>query len=210
MEFSGDYPGVWQRKVESVTGGMAVFLAGAVGSHAPRPPAPGWIGAQEMGERLARQTIQRFERMEWRSNARFACETVDVPLPELQVRLTDGVRLRPWLARRLLPVRSTTRLQVLRLNDALWLSTPCDYSGELALDLKAFAAPLDRRVTVTSFNGDYIGYVVPARYYSMNHYETRTMSFFGPQLPGYFDSVLRRLVETVGTDGAFTNDVGRR
>ncbi len=47
--------------------------------------------------------------------------------------------LREWAARRLLPVRADTWLQYLRVGDAVWLSTPCDYSGEMALDLKEAA-----------------------------------------------------------------------
>src|SRR3974390_1218451 len=37
MQFSADYPGAWQRAVEAGTGGMALFLAGGVGSHSPVP-----------------------------------------------------------------------------------------------------------------------------------------------------------------------------
>jgi neutral ceramidase len=44
MEFSGDYPGFWQRRVEERTGGMAAFLAGGVGSHSPKPPEADWRG----------------------------------------------------------------------------------------------------------------------------------------------------------------------
>jgi hypothetical protein len=163
-----------------------------------------------MGEELARETERSLQSVAWDSHVTFACATLDLPLPGLQVRITDDFRLRPWVARRLLPVENTTRLQVLRVNEALWLSTPCDYSGELALDLKEHGRALNRRVVVTSFNGDYVGYVVPAKYDSMRHYETRTMSFFGPQLPVYFDAELRRLVEVVGAGVTFTNAVGRR
>jgi hypothetical protein len=49
--------------------------------------------------------------------------------------------------------------------------------------------------TVTSFNGDYVGYVVPTKYYGMNTYETQVMAFFGPQLPDYFDTLLKGLVK---------------
>jgi len=59
---------------------------------------------------------------------------LDVTMPPLNVRLTDGIRLRPWLAGKLVPARSHSFLQALRINDSVWLSTPCDFSGELALD----------------------------------------------------------------------------
>jgi len=48
---------------------------------------------------------------------------------------------------------------------------------------------------ITSFNGDYIGYVIPARYYHLDGYEPRTMSFFGPNLPDYLDRLMRALAE---------------
>src|ERR1035438_7192488 len=59
MDFSADYPGCWERAVEQATGGMAVFLAGGVGSHSPVPPARGLAGAEQMGQALARMVIER-------------------------------------------------------------------------------------------------------------------------------------------------------
>lgn len=193
MDFGGDYPGFWQRAVEEQPGTLALFLAGAVGSHSPRPPAGGLEGARRMGEILAERTAAALADVHPTNRPAFGLVTARVRLPELQVRLSDGWRLRPWVARRLLPVAEDTRLQVLRLGDQVWLSTPCDYSGELALRLKSAPGLQDRSIAVTSFNGDYVGYVVPAEYYPLNTYESRTMSFFGPQLPGYFDHVLTRL-----------------
>ena len=49
MEFSADYPGCWERAVEQATGGMAVFLAGGVGSHSPVPGGRGLDGARTDG-----------------------------------------------------------------------------------------------------------------------------------------------------------------
>jgi neutral ceramidase len=194
MQFGGDYPGYWQRGVESVSGGMALFLAGAVGSHAPRPPEGGVDGAKRMGEELARRSVEALSKVETRGRAALGWATLVTPLPLLQPRITDGWRVREWVARRFLPVGSESRLQALRIGSSVWLSTPCDYSGELALELKEATADLGLQIAVTSFNGDYLGYVVPARYYGMNTYETRVMAFFGPQLPFHFDGLLKDLV----------------
>ncbi|MGE3308777.1 MAG: neutral/alkaline non-lysosomal ceramidase N-terminal domain-containing protein [Limisphaerales bacterium] len=194
MEFSGDYPGAWQRAVETASGGMAMFLAGAVGSHAPKPPKGGMAGAQAMGSSLGELTLKAVAAIALTNRPAWEMRSLDVDLPPLQLRLTDGWRLREWAARRLLPVHSATWIQVLRLGDAVWLSTPCDYSGEMAMDLADATRGLGVSAVVTSFNGDYVGYVVPSRYYGMNTYETRTMSFFGPQLPDYFDALLNGLV----------------
>ncbi len=201
MQFSGDYPGVWQRDVERLTGGTAIFLAGAVGSHAPRAPGGGREGAQAMGQALAARTIDAIGQARPVAMAALALVSADIPLPPLQPRLSEDWKIRPWLARRLLPVGERTWVQALRVGDAVWVSTPCDFSGELALDLAARGRDRGVETVVTSFNGDYVGYVVPAAYYSLNTYETRTMAFFGPQLPGYLSAVMEALVEGV-TPGA--------
>jgi hypothetical protein len=164
-----------------------------MGSHGPRAGAPSFEGAQRMGDALAARTVQALTNLVLTNRLTFGLVGVEVTLPALQVRVSNGVRLRPWLARRLLPVGPVTYLQGLRLGDALWLSTPCDFSGELALGVKAAAREHRLAAVVTSFNGDYAGYVIPAKYYALDGYEPRTMSFFGPQLPEYFMTLLGEL-----------------
>ncbi|MBL9127856.1 MAG: neutral/alkaline non-lysosomal ceramidase N-terminal domain-containing protein [Verrucomicrobiales bacterium] len=202
MDFCGDYPGYWQQAVEAATGGMAMFLAGAVGSHAPKPPEGGLAGAKAMGERLAERTVAAVNAVRLERRPAWDMQALEVDLPPLQWRLADGLKLREWAARRLFPVRPVTWLQYLRLGDFVWLSTPCDYSGELAMELADATRETGVKTAVTSFNGDYVGYVVPVRHYAMNTYETRIMSFFGPQLPGYFDALLKDLVRVAATDSA--------
>jgi hypothetical protein len=199
MEYSADYPGVWQRELEREPQTMAVFLGGAVGSHGPRPGASGWDGVERLGRGLAELSRPAVTALRLTNRVVFGLSSLSLPLPELQARLSDGIRLRLWAARRLLPVADTAMVQALRLGDAVWLSTPCDFSGELVLDLKAglsqTSAQTIRTLAVTSFNGDYVGYVIPAEYYHLGGYEPRTMSFFGPQLPGYLSAALRGLCE---------------
>jgi len=116
-------------------------------------------------------------------------------LPSLNPRVADDFRIRPWAAQRLLPVHPVTFLQAVRLGTTVWVSTPCDFSGELALELKEHAQARDRRLTVTSFNGDYIGYVIPTKYYHLGGYEPQTMSFHGPSTADYFEELIRRMVD---------------
>ena len=58
MEFSADYPGCWERAVEQATGGMAVFLAGGVGSESPVPGESGLAGTERMGRALAQMLME--------------------------------------------------------------------------------------------------------------------------------------------------------
>ena len=198
MQFSGDYPGAWQRAVERDHGGLALFLAGPVGSHSPRTPTGGSDGAVQLGEALAGETLGALSGIRLTNVIAFGQAAVEADLPELQNRVTDSLRLRPWASRRLLPpLAPRTFLQALRLGDAVWCSTPCDYSGELALDLESAACRMGLTAVVTSFNGDYIGYVIPGKYYHLDGYEPRVMSFYGPTIPDYFDEILRSLLLSV-------------
>jgi len=199
MEFSGDYPGVWQREIEQAGGGVGVFLAGSVGSHSAVAGAKGMAGAERMGKALARLLLAELPRVQMADTLVLGVRGLELSLPPLHLRLTDGIRLRPWLARRMLPVRDRTFIQVFRLGDTLWASTPCDYSGELTLGLKDALRARGLDAVVTSFNGDYIGYVIPARYYHLAGYEPRTMSFFGPNLPEYLDECIRTLALGLAT-----------
>ena len=109
------------------------------------------------------------------------------------MRVSDGLRLRPWLAGRLLPPARRSFIQVFRLADSVWISTPCDFSGELALGIKDSLHARGSSAVITSFNGDYVGYVIPSRYYHLSGYEPRLMSFFGPNVPDYFDELIRAM-----------------
>jgi neutral ceramidase len=193
MEFSADYPGCWERAVEQATGGMAVFLAGGVGSHSPVPGGSGLAGTEQMGQALAQMLVEHLPQTALTNAVTFGLLGLDVIMPPLNVRLSDGIRLRPWLAGKLVPAGHQSFLQVFRIDDSVWISTPCDFSGELALGIKDFLRARGDTAAVTSFNGDYIGYVIPSRYYHMSGYEPRLMSFFGPNVPDYFDELIRTM-----------------
>jgi len=208
MQFSGDYPGYWQRKVEQGTGGMAMFLAGGVGSHGPKAGGSGFEGAQRMGEALAGEVLKRLPKVSLVSETTLGILGLELKLPEAQVRLTDGWRLRPAITRQLMPVSDHTFIQVVRLGDTLWFSTPCDFSGELALDLKALVERNGLRAVVTSFNGDYIGYVVPLHYYHYPGYEPHIMSFYGPYVSVYLMDWMRRMAGIVGREPALPTATG--
>ena len=96
----------------------------------------------------------------------------------------------------MLPPARHSFIQVFRLDDSVWISTPCDFSGELALGIKDYLHVRGFSTSITSFNGDYVGYVILPRYYHLNGYEPRLMSFFGPYVPDYFDELIRTMATT--------------
>ena len=53
MEFSGDYPGYWERKMEGNSFDVALFCAGSIGSQSPSGKGKGFESARYIGESLA-------------------------------------------------------------------------------------------------------------------------------------------------------------
>jgi hypothetical protein len=193
MEFSADYPGAWERAVEQTMGGTAVFLAGSVGSHSPNPGESGLKGVERMGQALAQALLEQLPKTALTNSIAFGIIGLEISMPPLNARLSDGIRLRPWLTARLLHPAPHSFIQCFRLDDSIWISTPCDFSGELALGIKDFLRARGCTAVITSFNGDYVGYVIPSRYYHLDGYEPRMMSFFGPYVPDYFDELIRTM-----------------
>ena len=194
--FSGDYPGYLQRYIEAKTSAKAIFLAGAVGSMSPKGEGSGFEKARHIGRTLAQKALQATKEVEGSERVEIASMGTEVSLPPYQFRLTRRLRLSPLLTRWLLGEREAW-LQLVMIGRNLLLATPCDFSGELALQVKGYAHEKGFQAIVTSFNGDYIGYVVPDRYYELDHYETRLMSVFGPHNGSYFLALMRRMIDEV-------------
>lgn len=203
LEFSGDYPGYFMRSLERETGGFGMFLAGAVGSTSPRiEGADDFARAQALGEALAAHVVRALP------DARFE-DTVDVAAigasfvaPSYQIRLTHNWRLSPLLFS-VLGVDGDLWIHGARIGDVFLYATPCDMSGQIAVELKAWAEGEGVDLWVLSFNGDYAGYVSPDRYYDTaqrgadEEYEMFTMSWLGPYQEALFTEVLHELMPRV-------------
>lgn len=185
-EFSGDYPGYFQRKLEKETVDLALFFAGSVGSHTNTGKGSGFEKAQIIGESLADSIIQNLNNIELVTNATFSNITSAVQTPKLQlIRITENIRLSQKIGEMLLPNVETTYIQAIKLNNFIWITQPCEFSGECALDLKNALKAAGYNSMITSFNGQYLGYVVPNKYYYFDTYETSLMSWYGPSMADY-------------------------
>jgi len=84
-----------------------------------------------------------------------------------------------------MPYPMNVYLQAIRFNDLIWITTPADFSGEFGRDIKTNLASEGFHATVTGFNGTYVGYVIPGKYYYIDGYEPKTMGWFGPTMGDY-------------------------
>ena len=118
---------------------------------------------------------------------------VPLLLSDPQVKVLKNWRVRPWLFS-LAFGDYPEYLTVLRLGNIVMLGTPCDFSGEFNRSLDSIATRNGLQAMVTSFNGGYIGYVTPDKYYDRDHYETQLMNWYGPGNGEYMEQCLEQLI----------------
>ena len=201
MLISGDYPGFWQRRMEAKGYDMALFYAGPVGSHSVRSQGEKYKKPKYAGEALADSSLKYIANFIMHDSITLSSLTLPVTLPAFHVRVTDNLRLRPSLVNKLFPPVGEVYLQTARLGNMIWITAPCDFSGELALNYQSMAEAEGFHAMVTSFNGAYIGYVIPGKYYHLNEYESRLMSWFGPYTGPWFDEMIRRMIGRMKDEG---------
>lgn len=207
LEYSGDFPGYLQRGIEKRTGGTAIYLAGSVGSMGPRAPeAPDdFARAEAMGEGLAERVVEAIQSsIDLEDHADVAASGGRFQAPPLQARFFHpNWRLAPALVNQLGLTRDSW-LQIVRIGDVVIAGTPADWSGEIAVELRAWGESHDVALWCTSFNGAYNGYISPDRYYGEFYeedgdiaYETGAMSWAGPDQEAYYTSLIKLAVEGV-------------
>jgi hypothetical protein len=190
MEISGDYPGYWQRKMENTTVDYALFMAGSMGSQTHVGKGEGFEKPCFIGESLADSTIVHLANTETIDSVLLATATIKLNLPEYHFRISTTRNLSTAISNKLMPQPKNAVLQAIRLGNMVWVTTPCDFSGEYALQLKNRLAVNGFDANVTSFNGSYVGYIIPGRYFYLDEYEPKTMGFFGPSMGDYtFDLI---------------------
>ncbi len=198
MEFSGDYPGYWERKMEANTYDVAVFFAGSIGSQSPTGKGKGFESARYIGESLADSLIKKLPATAYQETSGISDATLRVTLPEYHLRLTPKINLSTWLSRILMPEPQNVFFQAIRIGKLIWISAPSDFSGEYALQIKNSLTVKGYYAVISSFNGSYVGYIVPGRYFYMDEYEPKIMGWFGPTMGDYSMDLIRHLTDIVG------------
>lgn len=192
---SRDYPGVLVDSLEKGEADFAVFMSGAVGSMSPNIEGEtDFIQAAAEADSLESDVQKQLSAIQTFPNTRLQILTLPIPLREANPRITLGLRLRPWVFNWAFG-DFPNYVKVLRIGNVLMMGFPCDFSGELVADMSDYAAKKGLKLMVTSFNGGYIGYITPDKYYSKDSYETLTMNWFGPYNGAYFQEIARDLID---------------
>jgi hypothetical protein len=196
VDLHADYPGGVVKRLTDSGLAFAMFGAGAVGDSRPRKPQTHHdrlTRATMMGEDLADRLLAAIDGATWHREVSLAALRLPVDLPRLRVHVARDWRLSPIATRWLHADR--THLHVVRIGPAMLLGMPGDSAGLLAEQFIARAADRPWQPVVTSFNGDYIGYLMPRNLFDEHWtYETRVMNFFGPAAGPYLNDVALQMM----------------
>ncbi len=197
MQFSADYPGYWERKMEQTSVDIAIFCGGSVGSQSPSGEGKGFDKPRLIGESLADSLNLHLPKVQMNDQVTLSALSLKMFLPEYHIRATTKLNLSTWLSEKLMPVPQNVYLQTLRIGNLIWITTPCDFSGEYALQIKNGLAAKGFSANVTSFNGSYVGYIIPGRYFYLDEYEPKIMGWFGPNMGEYTVQLIRQMTDIV-------------
>jgi len=193
MEISADYPGYWQRKMEATSVNLAVFIAGSVGSQSPAAEGKGFEKPRAIGEALADSLNKYLPKTAMTKSLKLSPVSVKLQIPEFHIRISKNRGLSSSVSDKLMITPQNPYIQAFRLGQMVWISTPCDFSGEYAVQIKNNLLAKGFQSNVSSFNGSYLGYIIPGRYFFMDEYESQTMGWFGPNMGEYTMDVIRKV-----------------
>ena len=192
LEFSGDWPGYFQRKLENELSDVALYFAGTLGSHSHRGEGKDFDRAKHMGESLADKLISHSESIKTDS-VTFEYFSIPFEIPEMQFRVKKNLYLTPFISHKLIPPSNNYYLQGMKLNNTIWITCPFELSGEIAIDLKNALKLAGYNSIFTSFNGAYLGYITPSKYYYEESYESYLMGWYGPSMGDYATEMLFKI-----------------
>ena len=194
MGLSGDYPAFLTQHLEEEEVDFALFAAGTVGSH--RPLTQGNTPEQVNAYALAIETRLSADTsaVALQGTALLRTSQLQINLGEPQLRISNNLRLRPWVFRYLLG-EMPAYLDISQVGNILFISSSGELSGVFYEAWDALAEEKGLHLVVTVFNGSYVGYITPDELYDAQFHEVREMNWFGPGNGQYFDRLIKGLIQ---------------
>ncbi len=193
LALTAEYPGALVQLLEQrLQLSMAAFGAGAVGSHGPQAPGEEYAKVNNLATGLADKITTELQDVPLTFETNLQSAYFSLSLSKPQWRFKTNRRFRPWLFYTVFG-KYPAGLSMLQIGPVQFIGTPCDFSGEL---LSEITVPnVKHKIIVTSFNGSYIGYVTPQKYFHLKKYETRDMNFFGPYTGTYLTEMINLIIQ---------------
>ncbi|MBN1463725.1 MAG: neutral/alkaline non-lysosomal ceramidase N-terminal domain-containing protein [Paludibacteraceae bacterium] len=203
---TGDFTSILNTKLRNNFGyDFAAYSAGAVGGYAPlvveNIPDDGdpmkrytYAYAQSYADSLF-EYVQNNKDTVFEDFSSLSFFEVPVFLPNPQFRIGSRMQLRPWVFNAVFgEIRAS--IKIFRIDDVAFVGLPCDFAGELTPPLKKLADKKNISLVITSFNGNYIGYISPSKYfYTSTRAEINEMNWFGSNSGDYFVEIISEIIQ---------------
>jgi len=189
LEISNDYPGFFIKTLEESSHyDFAMFCAGAVGLHVGdySKIKKTYKGVKSYGQALAHLVLTDTTHR-WQNKINVFHHQYKVLLPKPTFKITNCISLRPWFFNKISKRENFSYIVQLNLGQICLIGTPSDFSGELYSKIN------QENVMITSFNGDYIGYIIPDLYYSKDKNESKALNWYGPSTGSYFTALINKI-----------------
>ncbi len=197
LSLSGDYPAEIMEELALLDYNFSIFLAGMVGSHKLNTPSNKAFSLTETtGESLAEKIVNSCDDT-YTDDILITTSNIQVAHGPSQLRISKNFKLRDWVFRRVAqPLEA--EIVVLGFDDILFMGTSSDFSGEIYVEekLEAYSHAAGKKLIVTSFNGNYTGYITDDSHYEESSAEeVHTMNWVGPYYGAYYTEIMKQLID---------------
>jgi len=195
LELSADYPAKVIELLERKTD-FAMFMSGMVGSHRYKF-AP--LYDYEFIDDVAPKIVAAIDTASYDSAMRsphIKSRHIPIDFGPSNLRVGKNWSVNDWLFRAAFG-KLKGELTCLEIGDILFIGTPCDFSGEIYTvdSLEQYAASYGKHLIITSFNGDYDGYITyDKHYYVSGKEEINALNWVGPFYGKYFSDMIKNVV----------------
>jgi hypothetical protein len=193
---SGDYPNAINKRLNEKGIDFSMFMAGMVGSHRLDHIDKSDYELVNEAAVVLSDKILSAPKNYFIDSVTIASQSIDLPLAPSQLRIGKHWKLRDWLFTTVLG-KLKADITYLKIGDVLLLGTSCDFSGELAVNqkLEQLASQQKLHLIITSFNGNYTGYITDDSHYDeVEAEEVRAMNWVGPYYGQYYGEAVKRLI----------------
>jgi len=196
MGLSGDYPFYLTQSLEANEYDFALFAAGTVGSHRPLSFGNTPELVTEYAAALDSTIRIRITQFATVNRQEIGFGRLDISLREPHLRISDNIRIRPWLFNYLLG-DTNPHLDFTLIGNTLIIASSGELSGVFYAKWEQQARTKGLNLIITTFNGGYIGYITPDRLYDEHFHEVREMNWYGPGNGHYFDVMIEGIIKKV-------------
>jgi hypothetical protein len=192
---SADYPGQFIKHLEKDFD-FGMYMAGMVGSHSfNRYEEHDFELIEKESTLLAEKFKVKIKSQSFDSTSTLIAH-VPIIFGPSQLRISKNWKVRDWVLDTALG-ELEGELTYLKIGNIIMIGTPCDFSGEIFVrdQLEELAAQKGNHLIITSFNGNYVGYITyDGHYDSIQSAEVREMNWVGPYYGEYFSAMIKKLI----------------